>query len=236
MQLNFAWMWAPKSYSLEEAEAERNPAKVRALRLMDVKLESLRGRLRQFPRLESLYFQCLRVDNSPDSRADFSPALRAEILELKRLKSFSLLNVRIWEFPLWLAPLPRLEYLMVRGAYIQEIPREIGQFSQLRVLRLGNNDLFSVPVEIAELRKLEWLNLPDTFVSEIPLPILQLPKLRALGLANTNFTPAGAAQVKAQFPNASVWPATATGLPQPHFYLRRELNKAQLQFRCEPRA
>ena len=223
--MNFAWIWALKSYSIAEAESERNPVKVRALRLMDVDIESLRGRLRRFSRLESLYFHHLRIDNSPHTRAEFSPELRAEILELKGLKSFSLLNLNIWEFPLWLAPLPKLEHLMVRGTYIQEVPANIRQFSQLRILRLGNNDLFHVPVEIAELKKLEWLNLPDTFVSQIPLPILQLPKLRALGLAGTNFTPEGAAQLKAQFPNASVWPAIATRVPQSNYYLRRELNE-----------
>ena len=225
MRLKFALKRAPKSYSIEEAEAELNPAKVRALRLIDVETESLRGRLRPFSQLESLYFQRLRVDNSPDTRAEFSPELRAEILELTRLKSFALLNLNLWEFPLWLAPLPKLECLMVRGTYIQEIPVEVRQFSQLRVLRLGNNDLFRVPIEIAELKKLEWLNLPDTFVSEIPLPITQLPKLRALGLAGTNFTLAGVAELKARFPHASVWPATATRVPHSHFYLRRELNE-----------
>ena len=222
MRLNLAWMREPKTYgSIEEAEAERKPEKVRSLRLIDVDPNGLSGRLRRFSRLESLYFQCFWRREHP---VEFSPELRAEILELEHLKSFSLLNVALSEFPLWLAPLPKLEYLMLRGTDILEIPADIAQFSPLRVLRLGNNDLFRVPVEIAELRKLEWLNLPDTFVSEIPLPILQLPRLRALGLAGTNFTPETVAHIKKHFPHASVWPARATRLPRAHFYSQRELD------------
>ena len=219
MRLSLAWMREPKSYSLEEAEAERNPKKVRSLRLVDVELNSLNGRLRQFSRLESLYFQRFW---RREHLAEFAPELRAEILELGRLRSFTLLNVAVSEFPLWLAPSPKLECLMLRGTDILEIPADVRLFSRLRVLRLGNNDLFRVPVEIAELRKLEWLNLPDTFVSKIPLPILQLPQLRALCLANTNFTPQGVAETKAHFPHASVWPAHATRVPRSAFYLNRK--------------
>ena len=219
----------PKLFrSIEEAETVRNPAKVRRIFIEEVEIESLRGRLRRFSRLESLEFRwCpnLKECFCHETDVTFSPDLRAEILELRRLKSFKILNTPVQEIPIWLAPLPKLEYLMVRGTELQEIPAEIGRFSHLRVLRLGNNDLFRVPVEIAELKKLEWLNLPDTFISDIPLEILQLPRLRALGLAGTNFTPEGAAKIKTHFPNASVWPATATRLPQGLFYSRRALNE-----------
>ena len=230
MRLNWSvFKRTPTLYwSIEEAEKERNPAKVRRLSIKEVDVENLRGRLRQFSRLESLEFLwCpnLKACHCHETDVTFSPELRAEILELRRLKSFKILNTPIQEFPIWLAPLPKLEYLMVRGTELQEIPAGIGQFAQLRELELSNNDLFSVPVEIAELKKLEYLSLGDTFVSHIPLPILQLPRLRALGLAGTNFTPEGVAEIKAHFPNASVWPATATRLPQGLFYLRRELDK-----------
>lgn len=227
MRLNWSAFQRTKTHnSIEEAESERTPAKVRRLFIKEVELENLRGRLRQFSRLESLEFGwCPRVNYFSEICVEFSPELRAEILELERLRSFTVLNTNVLEFPLWLAPLPKLEYLMVRGTYIQEVPTNIKLFSQLRVLRLGNNDLLSIPVEVAELRKLEYLELGDTFISDIPLRILQLPKLRALGLAGTNFTPEGAAHIKAQFPNASVWPATATRLPHSHSYFRRESNE-----------
>lgn len=229
MFLNWSAFKRMKYYnSIEETEAEHNPAKVRRLSLKGIDVESLRGRLRQFSRLESLEFRwCpnLKECYRPETDVTFSPELRAEILELQNLQSFAILNTPVREIPIWLSPLPKLKSLMVRGTGIQEIPADIVQFRHLRELRLGNNDLFSVPVEIAELRNLERLGLSDTFVSNIPIPILRLPRLRSLELAGTNFTPEGVAKIKAHFPHASVWAATSTRVPSPYFYLRRRVSE-----------
>ncbi len=192
---------APRYYSsIEEAEAERNPAKVRDLSIKEAELETLRGRLRPFSRLESLQFGWC-------SNRAFPPELRNEILELKRLKKFTVLNTPIREFPLWLAPSPKLEKLILRGTEIREIPDEIQLFSRLTKLDLAGNDIREVPVEIARLRKLEELGLHSTAVWEIPLSVLQMPQLRALQLTGTTLTAATIAHIKTHFPHASLPPA-----------------------------
>ena len=196
--------------SIEEAEAERNPAKVRKLSMKEVDVESLCGRLRQFTRLESLQFgwcPSLKDCFCRDTNLIFSPELRSEILELHNLKSFTVLNTPIREFPFWLAPLPKLESLCVRGTEIREIPAEIKLFSRLRILDISNNDISQVPAEIAQLFRLEELGLHSTLVTEIPLPILQMPQLRALQLTGREWPPDVATHIKQHFPNASLPPA-----------------------------
>lgn len=206
MRLNWSAFKRAKHYgSIEEAEAEINPAKVRRLSIYEVEVESLRGRLRQFSRLEWLHFQwCPNANYWTGPRVDFSPELRAEILELQRLRYFGILNTRVHEFPLWLAALPRLEKLMVRGTEIQKIPADIKRFARLRELELSANDLYEIPVEIARLRHLEYLALHSTFVTEIPLAILQMPRLRALQLTDTDFSAEAMAHIKSYVPHASL--------------------------------
>lgn len=213
MWLNWsAFKRTPKLYrSIEEAEAERNPNKVRSLWLTKIELESLRGRLRQFSRLERLEFRwCPNLEDCyrRETNVTFSPELRAEILELRRLKSFIILNTPVREIPMWLAPLPKLGILWVRGTEVREIPAEIRLFSQLRELELGNNDICEVPVEIAQLRRLEFLGLHSTLVAEIPLPVLQMPKLRGFQLTNTAFSLESSARVTEHFSHAFVPPTT----------------------------
>lgn len=207
MRLNWsAFKRTSKLYrSITVAEAERNPAKVRSLWLTKIELESLRGRLRQFSRLESLEFRwCPNGKYSSETRIEFSPALKSEILELRKLKTFIILNTPVREFPVWLAPLPKLENLWVRGTEIRKIPANIKLFSRLRVLELGNNDIEEVPVEIAQLLHLEELGLHSTLVSEIPLPILQMPRLRALQLTGREWSPEAIAHIKKHFSLASL--------------------------------
>ena len=188
----------PRCYfSIEEAEAERDPAQVRDLSVKEVDVESLRGQLRQFSRLQSLQFGwCLNEA--------FSPELQSEILELKRLKTFTVLNTPLRQFPIWLAPLPKLKELVLRGTSIREIPASIERFERLRKLDLANNDICEVPVEIARLRELRELGLHSTPLWEIPLPVLQMPALRALQLTGTNLTAATIAHTQTHFPHASL--------------------------------
>lgn len=207
MRINWsAFRRSPKLYwSIEEAENERNPAKVRALKITAVDFRQLVGRFRRFSRLESLcFYHCPIGRYSSEICIEFSPELQNEILELRNLKSFIILNTPVREFPIWLSPLPKLEELWVRGTEVREIPTEIQRFSRLRVLELGNNDIEEVPAEIAQLRKLEELGLHSTLISEIPLPILQMPRLRALQLTGRQWPPDVAAHIKRHFPYASL--------------------------------
>lgn len=207
MRLNWmAFKRAPKLYrSIEEAEAQRNPAKVRWLWIQGATIESVEGRLHQFSRLESLEFRsCPNGGYSSEIHIEFSQKLRREILELQDLKSFAILNTPIREFPIWLAPLPKLENLMVRGTEVREIPAEIKLFSRLRVLELGNNDIREVPVEVAQIRRLEELGLHSTLIQEIPLSVLQMPKLRVLQLTGTDLSCDTIAHIKQHFPHASL--------------------------------
>lgn len=196
--------------SIEEAEAERNPANVRRLWIQGVEFASVERRLRQFSRLECLEFRwCPTCHYSPNHQIEFSPELRTEILELRNLKSFGVLNTPVREFPIWLAPLPKLEKLMARGTEVSEIPAEIRFFSRLRKLELSNNDIREAPVEIAQLLRLEELGLHSTLVTEIPFPVLRMPRLRALQLTGHPWPADAIARIKQHFPMASLPPAQA---------------------------
>ena len=184
----------PKLYwSMEEAEC--NPTKVRRLFLKDVEIHALGNRIAQFARLEFLEFGWCSDTTLP-----------REILQLKRLKSFNILNTPLELFPDWLSALPRLEELMLRGTDIREIPSTIRFFSHLRSINFGNNWIDSIPPEVGELKQLRSLHLPDTYLSSIPDEILNLPKLKSIGLYNTRFSEVEANRVRSKFPRTTICP------------------------------
>ena len=206
MRLNWwAFERTPKHYcSIEEAEAERDPMKVRSLSIT-ANFDDVHGRLQQFEQLESLkFYLCPHGRYSSETRIEVSLELQAEVLELRRLKEFIILNTPIRQFPVWLAPLPKLETLRVRGTEVREIPADIELFSRLQELELGNNDISQLPVEIAQLHRLKYLGLHSTLIVEIPPTILQMPKLRALQLTGTNLSAETIARVKRRFPGISL--------------------------------
>ena len=135
----------------------------------------------QFLQLTNLQRLELQGDGYLFDRTDFT--LPAEIGQLRTLKCLVLLNLPI-EFPEWIADLPNLRYLVVRGTNLTTIPPWIDRLHSLHTLRIENCDLAVLPETLREMTNLRELGLSDTRLTDFS-PAHFPPQLRTLNFAGT---------------------------------------------------
>ncbi|RYX81683.1 leucine-rich repeat domain-containing protein [bacterium] len=185
----------PKFYaSLEEAEAAPGINKVRRLAVHDLDIGASVERIVRFCHLEELYFAWNRS----------ATELPVELLFLKRLKVFSVLNNPLKEIPEWLCELNHLEKLEIRGTNIVEVPSCIEKLSNLRYLELANNRLLHIPSQIGRLPRLRTLNLSENPIEIVPDEILMSPSIKTLDLLGTALPEAEVKRIKSLYPMSAV--------------------------------
>ncbi|KAK2908337.1 PH domain leucine-rich repeat protein phosphatase 1-like isoform X1 [Channa argus] len=94
-----------------------------------------------------------------------------------KLKSLSLSNNALSEFPLALCDITSLTELNLSGNRLSSLPADVGTMHSLQTLLLDGNFLSSLPVELGSLEGLTYLSLSFNYFSCIP-PILE--KLRGV--------------------------------------------------------
>jgi leucine-rich repeat protein SHOC2 len=145
---------------------------------VDERLQTWGKQLLQLSHLQSLYLQGdYRIYDST------SFTLPTEIGQLQTLKRLVLLNLPI-DFPPWIANLPNLRYLMVRGTNLTTIPPWIPQLSQLRILAVENCNLTVLPETLRRMPQLRELWLADTRLRDLS-PVQFPPNLRFLSFAGS---------------------------------------------------
>jgi Leucine-rich repeat (LRR) protein len=117
----------------------------------------------QFLQLSHLQFLHLQGSSSIYDSTTFS--LPVEIGQLRTLKRLTLLNLPI-NFPAWIADLPNLRYLMVRGTNLMTIPPWIQHLSRLRILAVENCNLTVLPETLRRMHHLRELWLADTRIHD----------------------------------------------------------------------
>lgn len=110
-------------------------------------------------------------------------SLPVEIGQLRTLKRLTLLNLPI-DFPAWIADLPRLRALTVRGTNLTTIPVWIHQLSHLHTLRIENCDLTVLPKTLRGMNSLRELGLGDTRLRDFS-PAQFPPQLRSLNFVGS---------------------------------------------------
>ncbi len=177
----------PKLYTSIQ-EAEQNPQRVRRLQLFHADLDECAAPISEYVQLEELEIGwCPSTDRL------------ADIVGLKRLKSFVCLNSPLHSLPDWLFSCDQLERLKVRGSGILEISNAICFLPRLRDVDFGNNGLLSVPGELGLMQGLRSLGLSDNRLRHIPSSISNLPNLAFLGLVNNSFDQREAENIRGQF-------------------------------------
>ncbi|XP_027156059.1 disease resistance protein RPM1-like [Coffea eugenioides] len=73
-----------------------------------------------------------------------------------------------------------LKVLNLRGAELDNIPKEVFKLFHLEYLDLSGTRVKIIPKSIGQLQNLEFLILEDTHIMELPVEILKLRKLRSL--------------------------------------------------------
>jgi Leucine-rich repeat (LRR) protein len=133
--------------------------------------------------------------------------LPRELSELPELRSFTVLNTPIQNFPAFLASCPHLAALALRGTDITSIPASVHAFRQLRRLDFSNNPVQEIPPELGQLSELRELQLTDNGLQTLPYSIANLRRLRSLALAGNSFSASEASRVRSWFRNGvlSVW-------------------------------
>jgi hypothetical protein len=157
------------------------PSLCRSLHIhpVDAHLQEWGPQFLQLSNLQSLHQQ---GDYRLYDRVGFT--LPTEISQLRTLKRLVLFNLPIG-FPEWIADLPNLRYLMVRGTKLTAIPPWIDQLSQLRALAVENGNLTALPEALRRMNHLRGLWLADTQLRDLRPE--QFPQqLRVLSLARTS--------------------------------------------------
>lgn len=176
-------------------EAEKNPKRVKYLRLWNVDISLYEGRFSQFTSLKNL-----DISWSPAS------IIPSDIASLKKLHVLRVLNVPLNEFPEWICSLSELRELTIRGTDIPAIPSYINRLHHLKKIEIGNNNLCSLPMEIGELENLKELYASDNKLSSVPEEFRALGKLKRLGLVGNYFSENEANRIRQFFPGvADIW-------------------------------
>lgn len=123
----------------------------------------------------------LMGDSSIYDSTTFS--LPVEIGQLRTLKRLTLLNLPI-DFPSWIANLPNLRALMVRGTNLTTIPPWIHQLSHLHTLQIENCNLTVLPETLRKMNNLRELGLCDTRLRDFS-PEQFPPQLRSINFAGS---------------------------------------------------
>ncbi|XP_029285123.1 PH domain leucine-rich repeat-containing protein phosphatase 1-like [Cottoperca gobio] len=94
-----------------------------------------------------------------------------------KLRSLSLSNNALSDFPLSLCDITSLTELNLSGNHLSSLPAEVGTMHNLQTLHLDSNFLSSLPVELGSLEGLTYLGLSFNSFSCVP-PVLE--KLRGM--------------------------------------------------------
>lgn len=155
--------------------------------------------------LQLTHLQELHLQGSSRIYDSTTFSLPVEIGQLRTLKRLTLLNLPI-EFPAWIADLPQLRALTVRGTNLITIPAWISQLSRLHTLRIENCDLAVLPETLREMSNLRELGFSDTRLRNFS-PTQFPPHLRAINFAGSGcWRRSDLRQLQKALPNTKVYP------------------------------
>ncbi|XP_005937279.1 PH domain leucine-rich repeat protein phosphatase 1 [Haplochromis burtoni] len=105
-----------------------------------------------------------------------------------KLRSLSLSNNALSEFPLALCDIPSLTELNLSGNRLSSVPAEVGTMHNLQTLLLDGNLLSSLPVELGSLEGLTYLGLSFNCFSCVPPVLEKLGGMERLCLAGNKLS------------------------------------------------
>lgn len=105
-----------------------------------------------------------------------------------KLRSLSLSNNTLTEFPLALCDITSLTELNLSGNRLSSLPAEVGTMHNLQSLLLDGNCLSSLPVEVGSLDSLTYLGLSFNCFSSIPSILEKLQDIERLCLAGNQLS------------------------------------------------
>ncbi|KAM9849127.1 PH domain leucine-rich repeat-containing protein phosphatase 1-like [Aulostomus maculatus] len=105
-----------------------------------------------------------------------------------KLRSLSLSNNALSEFPLALCDIPSLTELNLSGNALCSLPAEVGTMYNLQTLLLDGNRLSSLPQELGSLEALTYLGLSFNHFSCVPAVLEKLRDMERLCLAGNQLS------------------------------------------------
>ncbi|XP_054645441.1 PH domain leucine-rich repeat-containing protein phosphatase 1-like [Dunckerocampus dactyliophorus] len=105
-----------------------------------------------------------------------------------KLKSLSLSNNELSEFPLALCDIISLTELNLSGNYLSSLPVEVGTMLNLQALLLDANHLSSLPEELGSLKSLAYLGLSFNSFTCVPPVLEKLRDIEKLCLAGNQLS------------------------------------------------
>jgi Leucine-rich repeat (LRR) protein len=106
---------------------------------------------------------------------------------LRNLEDLALHNTNLTSFPEEILNFRRLSTFTLFDNFIQSLPKNFGKLIQLRELGLSNCGLSELPPSMRNLSQLELLDLEWNFFTEFPDLLYDLPRLKMVGLQNNSW-------------------------------------------------
>ena len=171
--------------------------KIRSLESLTIDCRCLDSIPSEIYRLDRL--KILRLYSCPIDEVDFAPYptrchLPNELSRLINLKSLSIKNMILDEFPSMVCKLTNLQELDIDDSKrLEELPKELFNLTNLRTLKINFWKLKTCPNEIGNLINLKTLKLGN--LTKLPESICNLHELESLSLMSSvihpirNFTP-----------------------------------------------
>lgn len=126
-------------------------------------------------------------------------SLPAKLTGLATLRSLSVLNLPLRNFPAQLVFCQNLSELVIRGTDITAIPPSVGEFPCLRRLDFSNNPIREIPPELGQLCTLREIALGDNRLRALPESLRELRCLRRLILPGNCFSAEQGARIRQWF-------------------------------------
>jgi Leucine-rich repeat (LRR) protein len=142
-------------------------------------------------------------------------------------KKLALMNRNLLVVPVGIRKLKNLEYLVLDGNKISQLPNwlpqnefivdiylghnrftvfpsELTQMVSLQQIRMPSNHIAEVPTSISNLKSLEGLDLRDNNISDLPDDIAKLTKLRWLRLGGNQIAPSNQVKIRHLLPHTDI--------------------------------
>lgn len=197
------------------ADALRNPAGAKSLRLNGYKLTEVPPEVEQLTALKELNLDNNAIGELPASikallvLEDLSiqynqlKTLPKELAELPKLKHLRLQDNQLTALPDELTGLKDLETLSVSKNSLSTLPDKIGKMKSLKALNLAENQISRLPSSMESLTQLQVLDISGNPISELP-DLSALKKLGRLKARKTRLTAESVEKIKSQLPDVRI--------------------------------
>ena len=177
-------------YSIATFSDNTSEARITALELVNMNLDTLPSEITLLDQLEFLEMDSNNISTIPSEIGDLSNLLLFSISsnnitsipgslgKLKKLRILSLSENSIDSIPNSLQNLTLLTHLLLFENLVTQLPDFLAAYKEMKVIDIGGNFIIDLPTDIGNLSKLQKLDISYNLIEELPSSIINLSSLQ----------------------------------------------------------